>query len=1349
MTVLLRLCFIWLMCGLLPCAAHGALTNLGRLGPVVSQISEASGQPLSGLKGIIQDRAGFMWLASNQGLLRYDGQAFRRFVHQPDNPNSLPHNDVRDLVEDENGFIWLATRGGGLSRFNPKTERFDNFIKGSDTNSLDSNQLNSLSLGNNHVLWVASNQGINRFDRMTLRNIRLDVALKPNQSDTGENIQRIVEDSQGRLWFSVHRKGLYLYTSKEGGLTHFAHQPGVAGSIDDNTVSEIFESPNGDIWVGTALGINRYNAATGQFTTLSIPLNHSNKVAHASVTRIYQDSQGSLWVGTFYNGVSRLKPGAAGLTALNDVVTAPESLNALHINDIYQDSSGTLWFVTPRSGLFKLRPEHLAFEHFQLRNKAQSQLQSMAYDDNGELWLGTAQGLLLPQGLQPQVTVTGSISALLWWPQKGMVVASQNEGVQLIDHSGQIQSLAAADVAWQSLALDNQGQLILGSDSHIYRLATPSAHLQLLSDTSGAQRMIAIEQNLVTIDNNKRVWRFALDTASWQPIDGLTEINALYAAAGQSEVWLGGSAGLYKLDTRSWQWQPVAELANVEINSIVGQSKPVLWLGSDQGLLRFDLAASSFRRFGRGDGLRLSHFSNGLGLVREDGRIVMADAQQIVRFLPQGLFYASPIEQPSSILLSDFKLFNQAVLPKAQDPDSPLSATIDKLTSLELSYRQNWFSIAFASSDYRQPEKLQYSYRLKGLSDKWIAADANARVASFTSIAPGEYTLQLRVIDPSNNKENIRSLKLVVTPPWWASKLAYAVYVLLAVGVVYLFNFVRTRQLRIRAHKLEQAVNERTLELKQRADTIAQLLADKEALIANISHEFRTPLTLILGPLEAQLDGTADPQARSLLSLAQSNGKRLLNMVDQLLDLARSKDQTQATLVQIAVLQTCRVLLAQFKPLAARHGIELSLQISMPDKHSDLFIEMQPDAFEKILSNLLSNAIKYGGDNKTITLVVELIQPRVRIKVIDQGPGISPQDQTLIFERFARLKNHSGYVSGAGIGLALVKQLCELHGGNIKLHSELGSGSTFFIELPLATNTDGQIAGVNEALLQAAAEQVKRSEQVLLPAQSGPSGDKPTVLVVEDNRDMRRYILSCLVADYDCFEAEDGEQGIAVAQDKLPDLVLSDVMMPNIDGFELTRLLKSNHITSHIPVILLTARGDSKSRLEGWAQRADEYLEKPFNAKELLARIDNLMAQRAILRAQFAAQFAEPESQPVQHKAAAQTTPENPVHRAFLQQVNEVLEANYRDCDFDVASFADKLALSHRQFGRKMKALLNMTPAEALRNFRLQQSCLLLEEGVTPSVASHKCGFATHSYYSQCFKSKYKCSPSEYHKQSA
>ena len=492
------------------------------------------------------------------------------------------------------------------------------------------------------------------------------------------------------------------------------------------------------------------------------------------------------------------------------------------------------------------------------------------------------------------------------------------------------------------------------------------------------------------------------------------------------QIWLATTQGVKRLDDKG---QIQADWAIESVLSIAVDQRQSVWLGTTDGLVMLDSDTGEVLHYGLEQGVRLAAFVEGAALALPDSQMMLAGPRGLILFNPQTVAASRhAIKASHNILLTDFQLFNQSVPTRAQAPDSPLLQAINETDALTLDHQSNWFSVHFAAADLAVAGQQRFQYRMVGLSQQWITTGSENASASFTSVAPGSYRFEVKAVAADGSNESVvRALDITITPPWYDTNLAKVLYVVAFFAVIWLIYTLRTRQLRLRSAALEQGIAERTEQLRQRADTIAallsekeQLLEDKDRLIANISHEFRTPLTLILGPLESALADGPAKSGQQLLQLAKANGGRLLAMVDQLLDIARLKDNREERLEVKDVVTTCRFLLASFKTMAEQRNIALGMS-SCPEQ--PVHVRMQPDALEKILSNLLTNAFKYSPDHQSITMEVGVIdESQVAVRVMDTGPGISEADQQRIFERFARLKAENGYVPGAGIGLALVKE---------------------------------------------------------------------------------------------------------------------------------------------------------------------------------------------------------------------------------------------------------------------------------------------------------------------------------------
>jgi signal transduction histidine kinase/DNA-binding response OmpR family regulator/streptogramin lyase len=1378
---------VLVLISLLMCQSCFAATPMVNPGPVVRLIEQASGFSTADANNLMQDKSGFIWFTRHDGLFRFDGYSLKHFEKQTQTANGLPHNFVTDIVEDAQGFIWVSTHGG-LSRFDPKTEQFTHFYTQPQIdNTLNHNKLNALALGHNSKLWVASDQGINLFDINTLTTQRLSPPLLT--AATGA-VTGIFEDSQQRLWFTSEAIGLYLYQPDSRQTTHFQKGSSQHSLYSDN-IHEITQTPDGHIWIGTDEGLNRYEQDEGHFSRIVIPLKKHNANGRVRVQSIEQDTQGRVWIGSYYNGVSILHPGAATAIDVNQGSNAPDSLNELYVSSILQDSSGAIWFASTRKGLFKLSPKALLFEHFIASGNTYLEITALFSDAKDNLWLGTSDGLYLFDSSSHQFeTVTGDIGIV-------MSIHQDNEGTLIINQgarglfalSSQTQQLSPYSTKQNGEAFalpDNLETIAIDSHNLLWgglRMTPSNKAVGLFSydkrtgsyvshtDKFSVNDILVLQKHVIVSTDDKGLHIMDRLTGLWSAIEDTTQdistVWCLFEDA-QQRVWISfNNAGLAQLDLTSKTLTFYTEqqgLPTSDVRTIEQDNQGALWLGTSKGLVRFVPSNTEVTTFDYSDGLRIDTLWQKRSTGTTSGDIIMANTQSFVRFSGQHFLSTQPQTQAQTqdrpeypILLSDFKLFNQEVALASIDSSSPLSVIINETELLVLSHQQYWFSLAVASTNYNGMDNIRYSYKVEGLNDRWNELGAGQRVVSFTSLPTGSYDLKVRASHPDGDwQTSQRSLKITILAPWWWSKVARVVYLVLSFCGIYLLIHLRTKSLVKQASRLEANVASRTVELKQSRDQVSSLLSQKERMFANISHEFKTPLTLILTPLENLINNPSTEQSAKL-SMVGRNGQRLLRLIDQFLVLAKQQSDDVLALQQYSLNALLAELIASFKPLAQNKNQSLGCQ-----PFPAVTLELTVDSLEMILTNLISNAIKYTPDNGTIDIVVTTTGQTVVIAVKDNGTGISAQNQPLVFNRFTRVDEPGDSdVSGAGIGLALVKELVENQGGTITLKSELNIGSTFAVTLPLnevqnalaksdvqkgPDQSVGKLIDSTQyeigALLAAQRQEVSLVQDALLVQEQPEDGALPSVLLIDDNADMLVLLKNTLQGRYQCLSAGDGEKGLELAKNQLPDLIISDVMMPGIDGYQVVTLLKQDDLTSHIPVMLLSAKGDMQSRIKGWQQQADEFLQKPFNTTELLTRIENLLSIRTLLRQRYQHQFTTPVA-----TKDRETIVEDSAHQKFLTKINEVLQKHYSDENFGAAILAKELAMSYRQLSRKMKAILDMTAVDVIRSYRLNKAAEQLTSGTPVSNVAHDVGFTTHSYFSQCFKAHFNCLPSQYAEQ--
>lgn len=804
------------------------------------------------------------------------------------------------------------------------------------------------------------------------------------------------------------------------------------------------------------------------------------------------------------------------------------------------------------------------------------------------------------------------------------------------------------------------------------------------------------------------------------------------------------SISRYNLNTRA-----LYRFANKHIEDIgcvFNNGDPIWWVTQVGGnLYKINTDTNEIRLYQEKDGIPQGGLS---------GKWCISDGTDIYFSSFQGLIKSTELIGSQNQYIAEMTITHFS----DHSTNSLRSANSEK-TNIELDDFP--INLHFFNSSLVSPKSNRIRYRLTGLNDRWIEMSGDNQKVSYQILNPGDY----QFIIQGSNSDGIwgtqSSVSFKVLPPiwltWWA-KLSYMIILSASLYVIYL---IRTNSIRKRSIELERIVTQRTSELEQ-------LLDKKNEEFVNISHEFRTPLTLILGPVQSLLKKENKQEFKNTMTLIKRNGFRLLRLVDQLLHMEKFRVQQIASQKPVQVKPIVKLIGESFADIALEKGIDLQI------RHiDDVWLMFTPDALEKILLNLLSNAIKYTQSGGWITLSVRKLEHRqIELKVTDSGIGISVEQQSWIFGRFNRaLDNHSEQITGAGIGLALVKELVVNHGGKISLNSQPGKGSSFCVLLPIleVNNHPSDHSRINKANtdiveleIESLLEQ-KRHDSISGDISTQDETEKKaTLLIVEDNLDMQTYISGVLRDNYRLLLAKNGKEGLSLALQDIPDLIISDLMMPEMDGFELCRSLKEHTLTSHIPLILLTARNDRNSRLQGWKEKADEYLTKPFDGEELIIRVENLLNIRDLLKQRFYLYTQNKSNQLTdnndQRSNKALNSPpvdsstSDPMEilewerqeKQFLANFTHELEKNIENPDFRVETIAKNLAVSERQLYRKLKGLMNVTPADFLRSYRLTRAYELIESGTPVSHIAFSVGFSSHSYFSRCFKAKYGKTPTEF-----
>lgn len=1260
------------------------------------------------------DRSGSLWIGTcRSGLDRYlpgrEGKA-DRFIHYSDIPGnpSLPiHSCITAITEDTSGTLWAGTERLGLLRYLEEKDGFRRYPIHPDPSS-PVNYINKLAPGPDGTFWIGTGDGLAMYERErdTMILYRHDPAdpfsIKPGK------VKSIEFGHDGAIWVvSVTTSfefadGITRFDPETGTFATFKNDLLDPASISSDFIETALIDQNGILWFGTlAGGLNKYDPHKRKFRLLQTNPIKPNGLPQDNIFSIFEDSKGILWIGTLGYGLFRLDRTTGHITNYTHDPDDPNSINDNNVEAICEEPPGILW-MGGVVGLKRLDTETMTFRHFlhdpdDPNSPGANHVISVIRDREGILWLATLSGGL--NRFDPGTEQFKSYKKDPADPES----PDWNPGVLNV---------------YEGL----DGSLWLGTFEGLYRF--------IRGNSEKPDELIHYAHE----DDNP-------NSLSYNTIRAVVE-------DGTGILWIAtGGGGLNKLHIETGEFTIYTEDDGLPGNIVLGiliDASGNLWLSTNNGLSRFDPVKERFDNFNELDGLHGRQFAFGAYFKSPSGEMFFGGGNGITYFYPEEVTM-NPYEPP--VVITGFSLFNE---PVPVGGDSPLKKSITETKELELRHDENFISFEFAALNYTNTAKNRYRYRMLGLNPDTVYLGTR-RFADFTDLKPGHYTFWVTGSnnDGKWNREGA-SLDIIVHPPWWRSGLAYAIYILILLFMI--AGFIRWRTYRLRRDKenLERQVRERTREIEEKDARILQMDQMKTRFFANISHEFRTPITLILNPLEEIMEKMkpGDKQYENM-GVIRRNGLRLLSLVNQLLDISRlDSGKLKIELVRADIFKFLRLIFASFLSLAEKNRIKYDYLL--PD--GELVTCFDRGKLETILNNLLSNAFKYTPEEGEITCIVDVPDAEnqddnhiIRINVSDSGPGIDEKNLAHIFDRFYQADEHRHLDGGGtGIGLSLTRELVLLLKGNIEVRSSPGAGTTFVVSIPVGT---GHLKESEYIILREPEEKKGETERVPVEEtgnkEDGVEERKPgkhtvQILIVEDNDELRSYLAEQFEQDYLVEKAENGEEGLKLAIKNIPDLIISDIMMPGIDGIEFCRHIKSNERTSHIPFIMLTAKADVDSRIEGLETAADDYIIKPFNIQELKTRVKNLIEQRRNLRNRFAG------SPDISTKEIVL----NSHDLQFMNRIMKIVEEHIDDLNFEVRDLQTKSGLGDTQLYRKIFALTGLSPSKFIRKLRLKRAAGLLEQSdQSVTEIALNSGFSNLSYFTKCFREHYGLKPSDYRKQ--
>lgn len=1325
---------------------------------------------------VVADCTGFLWIATEDGLNKYNGYDFKVFKHDPDNPASIGGNILRQALESHaygEHKLWVCTVEGGLACLDLTTELFTNYRNDpNDSTSISNNSVwivEETNIGGIPEIWVGV-QGLG-LDRLDIR------SGKFKRYSLGKLVTDLFYDSKGVLWVGTSRGGLGRYIPESDDFAWSVHDPKEPNSLGGRGVYDMTEDHFGTLYVGTYSSVDRITSSRDDLSHITFKhYRHdpydSNSISGSEGEYLFEDSMNNLWFSSYGKGMNIFHRETETFTRFLYDPNNPHSIGSDIIFSICEDKSGIIWFGHV-NGISKWDPQKTAFSRYEhsalgptgLQNKWVTSVLTTQAGGTEYLWVGTIGGGLcrydrltgqskwyLPEQDNPHTLQSNAVMTLTL-SKPGEILLGTLENVCLLDIEterfrvtdrglGPIQSTHTGPSGYTWIASKNYVDRYdpkTGKTSAVVNIRAYAVHETQYKEQSYLW-VGTFRNGLLRIDlaSNEKTWY------THNASDPLTISNdmveALYTSEfkGRQVLWVGTMAGLDIFDYESQTFQHFTKqdgLPHNHILDLVEDNQGNIWITTKIGLSRFDPQAEIFKTFWKEDGLPSDGYEFESIHQSRLGELFVGGDKGLVSFYPESL---NKNVKPPNVVLTDFKLFHESVpvgLQTEQGGEFTLPKHISYLEELELTHRQNLITLEFSALDFHSPRKNKYAYKLEGFEEVWHHVNAQQREVTYTNLDPGNYVFQVK---GSNNdgvwNEQGTVLRIFISPPWWETSYAYTVYIIFVLAI-----FTGFYRWRLYQTGLKHAIELKELEARQYREVDAL----KTRFFTNISHEFRTPLTLILGPLEKLLRKWDDDDSSEQLGIIKRNAVRLNRLVSQLLDLSKleaNKHQVQASRHNLIPL--LRAMVLSFSSLAERKQITLQFKTD----HEELFVFVERDSLNKIINNLLSNAFKFTVADDRISVEVVTKDPGendegwVEIIVSDTGLGIPESDVEHIFDRFYQVDgSHTRQHEGTGIGLALTKELVELHHGKISVSSGAGKGSCFTVQLRLGHkhfSKDVILDMAEPEELDNLTDQVEALLDGEAPTQDDPVLEEAAhILIVEDNSDLRAYIRSSFEEPFRFSEAADGEEGLAQAFELLPDLIISDIMMPRMDGLELCARLKQDERSSHIPIVLLTARADMQSKLEGLEVGADAYLMKPFEARELEQRILNLIALREGLRQHF-----RNELNPLPAKMSTSS-----VDQKFLQRAFDEMLAHMEDSDFGVDQLAQCMKISRQHLTRKLKALSGLTPQSFIRSVRLKRAAELLRQQPTSILeVTYLVGFSNPSYFSGCFQREFGQTPKEY-----
>ena len=1323
---------------------------------------------------IAQDKDGFMWFGTKDGLNKYDGYQFTVFQNEPNNPNSISSNYINELFNDKNGNLWVGTENGILNIYNNASQSFqrlsiptdqpksknsseintiaqdktDNIWIGTigngifkipflnqkinlneitqyhndntGKNKLCSNIIKKIFVDDEGIIWIGTDKGLSRMDPRTelISSFYFDIK-HPNElgGDTDFSISAISKADNNNLWLGT-RTGLVKFNTIDNSCKVFPHHLSVF-RYGWGEINEIIQDKQGDLWLATPGELMRFNTKTLKYESVKNDPLKPESISYNSISSLFLDRTNILWIGTSGMGIDYYDPKANRFGLLKRKVTTNSRVTGFSIRAVLEENERYVWISA--EVLYRWDRKTGTLKSFEtsstnLNAFGNTNVSSMIKSKDGKLWFTSTEGLFV---YDPKTE-----KAKQFFYNKIVPNGIKHKGVAAVfeDKNGFI---------W--IVTDNFLSKMVNRENGIFKhYNIPKYNLIIrcsIYEDNKNQLWLGSKNGLLVFDKNKELFYSYQNNPELPNSLSNNQVNVIFPDPVKPEgfLWIGTSGGLnlFDIDKQSFTHFTQHEgLPNNVIYGILSDSQDNLWLSTNKGISKYNLKTKKFRNYDVEDGLQSNEFNTGAAFKSLKGELFFGGINGLNYFFPDQI-NDNPFQPPMGI--TDIKVYRQSK--KKKEGAEIKDFSINPNEKITFTHNDEIIIFEFAALDFAAPVKNKYAYILENFNDNWIYLD-NSRTATFTHLPSGNYTIKVKGSNNDGvwNEEGI-SISFKVLPHWSRTWLAYAIYLLLFILLLYF----------IRKYEMKRIKMKSDLKLEQKEyNTLKVLDQLKSRFFANISHEFRTPLTLISGYAENLMEALPTNYSKKQAISIDQNAKTLLKLINELLDISKLEaGKMPLTLTQQNIVLYLKNLFFSVESFTEKRNISLNF---ISDE-TNIQAVYDSEKMEKIIMNIVSNALKFTPKNGEITLTIQRKdKERLSICICDTGIGVEQTAISNIFNRFYQADNSDTRLyEGTGIGLALVKELVELHEGTVKAfrNEELTglNGITIAIEFPIGPISEISLENAIETEHQALESlKIQKKNSLEIP---DIKFDKKIIVLVEDNVPIRTFIKNLLQPNYKIIEANNGEEGIEQTKKVIPDLVITDVMMPKLDGISMVRVLRDDEKTSHIPIIILSGKATLEDKLEGLETGIEAYLTKPFSVKELQLIINNLIQQREQLRKKYQNKFV----------VASDQIPLTSVDQQFLEKAIKHIKDNLENVDFSVEHLADKMCLSLSQLHRKLQALLDQAPGQLIRNIRLQRAAELIKQN-TGSLADicYQTGFNDQTYFSRAFKNQFGCSPSAYKK---